>query len=198
MPTTSRSSARSHAGLTLSFVWSPVLEDATQRACRSSKERERRRRRRRHHVAPRERRKQLERCRLLGRRSHQHRSPEGRGRSSQGTEGNRQAACRRADERQCAVRQLGSRARERDFGIVVFGRGGRNGDWPNARRRQQSFGTVAGDVLHRRQPASGFRRLLDEGPHVPLLQRQAALSLRLRPQLLALCLWQGEGFCGRA
>ena len=63
-------------------------------------------------------------------------------------------------------------------------------------------GRLPAHLLPLGRPAPALRRLRDEGPHLPLLHRRAALPLRPRPQLLALRLREArrpeEGGGGRA
>ena len=49
---------------------------------------------------------------------------------------------------------------------------------------EQPGGPSARDVLHERGSAAAVHGLRDEGTHLPLLRRHAALPLRLRPELL--------------
>ena len=58
----------------------------------------------------------------------------------------------------------------------------------------QACGLAVADVLFGDyNPAGRLHRLLDGEPHLPLLPRRAALSLRLRPKLHDVQLWPGKG-----
>ncbi len=54
--------------------------------------------------------------------------------------------------------------------------------------------TTARDFLQIPRGIAGVHRLLAEGPHLSLLSRQAAVGIRLRPQLLEIHVWAGQAF----
>ena len=69
---------------------------------------------------------------------------------------------------------------------VVRRRGGRHGHRGDPGRGQQPGGPPSGDVLQERRPAARVHRLRHEGPHLPVLQGRAPVSVRLRVELLDL------------
>ncbi len=66
---------------------------------------------------------------------------------------------------------------------LVSGAGRRNGARRCPVRRLQPRRPAAGDFLQVGRPAAALRRLQHEGPHLPLFQGRAAVSLRLRLEL---------------
>ncbi len=85
----------------------------------------------------------------------------------------RQAARRRSHERQRPRRQLGEGARQCHPRSLVLGRRGRHGHRRDPERQERSRRPPARHLLQGRQPASQLRRLLDGGPHLPLLPRRS-------------------------
>ena len=62
------------------------------------------------------------------------------------------------------------RTRQRDSRALVSRRRGRHGGRRDPLRQKQSRRPSCRDLLQQRRPASAFRRLRNEGPHLSLLQ----------------------------
>src|SRR5215472_306350 len=69
---------------------------------------------------------------------------------------------------------------------------GWRGSGRDAKRKKQPCRPASGYVLHGRGPVAQLRRLRYGEPDLPLLRRQAALSVRLRPQLHDIWLQQSD------
>ncbi len=170
------------AGITLEWVPTASM---LQKASRSRRAAGRRRRRLRRPLArARRRRDARPHRRLLRRRPHRHQASRRPAAAARSRRRHRQAAGRRADERQRPRRQLGAASTPPPSSKPgIPARPAAQAIAETLSGKQQPRRPPARHLLRIHRPAPRLRRLLHGGPHLPLLQRQAALRLRLRPQL---------------